>query len=125
MRKGEKAIRKEWVVKDKPTQKEILHVVDSIKVQDQINSGLIPADRVKDSELHSLVVESNTATQNGQNMQKEVEADPVPKPASTSEVVPKEQEWYTVTRRRAQMQKSNDVVGNKGSEGGGSDPSNG
>ncbi|KAK7251026.1 hypothetical protein RIF29_33888 [Crotalaria pallida] len=96
------------------------------RVSDQVNSGLIPADRVEDSELHSLVVESNTATKNGQNNQKEAEAELVPKAiASTSEAVPKEQEWYTVTRRRAQMQKSSIVVGNKGSEGGGPGPSNG
>ncbi|KAK7266937.1 hypothetical protein RIF29_19598 [Crotalaria pallida] len=123
-KKGEKVVRKEWVVKDKPTQKEILHVVDSIKVQEQVNSGLIPADRIKDSELHSLVVETNTATQNGQNNEKDADAEPVPK-ATASDSVPNEQEWYTVTRRRAQMQKSSIVVGNKGSEGGGSSPSNG
>ncbi|KAK7267085.1 hypothetical protein RIF29_19749 [Crotalaria pallida] len=96
----------------KPSEK----ITKRVSVQEQVNSGLIPSDRVQESELHPLVVETGTASQ----PQKE----PEPQPVSISKDVPKEQEWHTVTRRRAQMQKSSDV-GNKGSEGVGPGPTNG
>ncbi|KAK7259925.1 hypothetical protein RIF29_25546 [Crotalaria pallida] len=121
-RKGEKIVRKEWVVKDKPTQKEVLHVVDSIKVQEQVNAGLIASDRVDNSELHPLVVDSNVVKDQTSNK------DTVPISGSVAAAfvtASKEQEWQTVTRRRAQLQKASGVVSNKGVEGGGSDPSNG
>ncbi|KAK7243354.1 hypothetical protein RIF29_38147 [Crotalaria pallida] len=90
--------------------------------QEQVNAGLIASDRVDNSELHPLVVDSNVVKDQTSNK------DTVPISgfvAAASVTTSKEQEWQTVTRRRAQLQKASGVVSNKGVEGGGSDPSNG
>ncbi|KAK7268104.1 hypothetical protein RIF29_20791 [Crotalaria pallida] len=91
---------------------------------DQVIADFIPADRVEDSELHPLVVETNAEIQKAQNNNKGTGPVSVPV-AAVSEPAPKEQEWQTFTRRRAQLQKASGVDGNKGVEGGGSGPSNG
>ncbi|KAK7250911.1 hypothetical protein RIF29_33682 [Crotalaria pallida] len=59
--------------------------------KDQVNAGFILADRVEDSELHPLVVETNAEIQKAQNNNKETVPVSVPM-AAVSEPAPKEQE---------------------------------
>ncbi|KAK7250960.1 hypothetical protein RIF29_33767 [Crotalaria pallida] len=103
-------MKKEWVVKNKPTQKEVLHVVDSIKLTEQVQEGILFVDRVDVSDLHPLVVETISENQKGQDHE------------TVPESSKKEQEWQTVmTRRRAKQ----NVVDKKGNEGFDPGPANG
>ncbi|KAK7250609.1 hypothetical protein RIF29_33148 [Crotalaria pallida] len=85
-------------------------------VQDQIDKGIIPADRVDDAELHPIVVEAKKAAQTLQ--EKPVENPQIEKEVTVSD---KGEEWQTdLTRRKAVQFKKDDDVEIKKGEGSGS-----
>ncbi|KAK7266857.1 hypothetical protein RIF29_19515 [Crotalaria pallida] len=59
-------MRKERVVKNKPTQEDVLQVVDSIKVHEQVKEGIIPPNRVDDDSLHPIVAKVKAKEQKQQ-----------------------------------------------------------
>ncbi|KAK7260281.1 hypothetical protein RIF29_26204 [Crotalaria pallida] len=117
-RKDAKVVRKEWVVKNKATQKEVNHVVESIKVLDQVEKGIISADRVEASELHPAVVEEIGVKHVLQVIEDPIETE-MRTVISQNAVPSKNGEWQTVmTRKKAAQMKKDGTGGEKiGDEG--------